>query len=256
VTADAIEERARVVALEGGRNFRDMGGYEAQDGRKLKWGKLYRSGSMGDLTPAAYAQLTALGVRFICDLRTQPEREAHPVDVSLLPHSNYWTRDYDLSFGDMRHVFTAHGSTAADARLAMINAYKHLAYEQAPAYVELFRAIVGGELPLIFNCSAGKDRTGVAAALILGVLGVSDDVIVEDFLLTNTTLDRRGMTSRPHMVEMNLEVADVLLSVEADYMHTTLATLREAHGSVEGFVRTELGLSEGDIARLKDLLLE
>lgn len=252
----SVEQRERVLALQGGRNFRDLGGYETQDGRRLKWGKLYRSGAMGGLTEDAYDQLAALGVRFICDLRTNGEREESPTRWDRIPNLNYWFRDYQLSFGDLRSRFQSGALTTEAARQSMINAYRKLPFEQAVAYTELFRRIAEGEVPLIFNCSAGKDRTGVAAALILSALGVSDEIILEDYLLTNQTLDQNAMLDRAWMSDMAREVAIVLLSVEPDYIRTTLTTVREAHGSVPAFLDAKLGVTPGDLDRIRDLLLE
>lgn len=252
----SVEQRERVLALQGGRNFRDLGGYETQDGRRLKWGKLYRSGAMGGLTEEAYAQLAALGVRFICDLRTNGEREESPTRWDRIPNLNYWFRDYEMSFGDLRSRFQTGELAVEDARKSMVNAYRKLPFEQAASYTELFRRIADGEVPLIFNCSAGKDRTGVAAALILSALGVSDEIILEDYLLTNKALDHQSMLDRPWMSDMAREVAIVLLSVEPDYIKATLTTLREAHGSVPAFLEEKLGVTARDLGRIRELLLD
>jgi protein-tyrosine phosphatase len=251
-----VEQRERVLALQGGRNFRDLGGYETKDGRRLKWGKLYRSGAMGGLTEDAYDQLAALGIRFICDFRTNVEREESPTRWDRIPNLDYWFRDYQLSFGDLRSRFRSGELTVELARESMNNAYRKLPYEQAPAYIELFRRISEGDLPLIFNCSAGKDRTGVAAALILSALGVPDETILDDYLLTNSTLDRQAMLDRPWMSDMSKEVALVMLSVEPDYIKTTLTTLREAHGTVPGFLEEKLGVTPAHLARIQEQLLE
>ena len=246
----------RVVALEGGRNFRDLGGYETLDGRRLKWGKLYRSGSMGGLTAAAYLQLEQLGVRHICDLRTRVERENHPVDVNRIPNLSYWSRDYELSFGDLRKLATSGKLTVEGARAAMIRGYRDLPFEQAPSYAELFRRLAAGEVPLIFNCSAGKDRTGVAAALILSALGVSEEAILEDFLLTNFTLDRDEVIRGRVVWSMAEDVTAVVLGVEPEFIHAALTAVREAHGSVAGYLEERLGIQGGDLESIRDHLLE
>ena len=246
----------RVVALEGGRNFRDMGGYETRDGRRTKWGKLYRSGSMGGLTAEAYLQLAQLGVRSICDLRTRAERETHPVDVSQIPDVSYWARDYELSFGDLRKLATAGGITPETARSAMVRGYRDLPFEQAASHAELFRRLAAGDVPLILNCSAGKDRTGVAAALVLSALGVSEEQILEDFLLTRVTLDRAELIRGRVIWSMDDEVTAVVLGVEPDFMHAALASVREAHGSVEGYLEERLGLDGRGLESLRNHLLE
>jgi protein-tyrosine phosphatase len=256
-TAESIEPRERVLALEGGRNFRDLGGYETRDGRRLRWGKLYRSGLMSGLTPADYDVLASRGVRFICDLRTNSEREESPTAWERIPNLSYWSRDYAMSFGDLRRRLVESGLTIEGAQAAMVDVYRRLPFEQAPSYSELFKRIAAGEVPLIFNCSAGKDRTGVAAALILSALGVPEETILDDFLLTNTTLDRlRLIRSRTIVAELGDEVAMVILSVEPEYIHTCLSVVREAHGSVEAYLEARLGVGAAELARMRDLLLE
>lgn len=246
----------RVLLLEGGRNFRDLGGYATQDGRRLKWGKLYRSGSMADLTEAAYARLAELGVRVICDLRTTSERETSPVDWRRVPNLSYWARDYDMSFGDLRAVIGSHLPTAEMARAAMVTAYRALPFEQAPAYGELFRRLAANEAPLVFNCSAGKDRTGVAAALILTALGVPEATIVEDYLLSNTAYDRSASATGARLAHISQEVTDAILGVDDSYIRAALAAIDAAHGSMEGYLQTELGLTAEALGRLRDHLLE
>ena len=253
---EVAETFERVVTLEGGRNFRDMGGYATRDGRRLRWGRLYRSGSMAGFSDAAYAQLAALGVRSICDLRTTSERETSPVDWARVPDLNYWARDYDMSFGDLRAVLAADLPTVEMARDGMIKVYRELPFEQAPAYAELFRRLAAGEVPLVFNCSAGKDRTGVAAALILNALGVPESTIIEDYLLSNTTYDRRASLASGRLEALGAEMVEAILGVDASYIHAALEVVDEAHGSVSGYLEARLGVSERDLRGIQAQLLE
>ena len=250
------EKTERVLALEGGRNFRDMGGYAARDGRRLKWGKLYRSGSMAALSDGAYAELAALGVRSICDLRTTFERETNPVAWARVPNLSYWARDYDMSFGDLRAVLASDLPTAERARASMITAYRELPFEQAPAYAELFRMLAAGEVPLVFNCSAGKDRTGVAAALILSALGVPEATIIEDYLLSNSTYDRTASAASATLVKLDPEIVAAILGVDASYIHAALEAVDAEYGSVAGYLEARLGVTERDLGGIRELLLE
>lgn len=246
----------RVLPLEGGRNFRDLGGYATRDGRRVRWGRLYRSGSMAALTEAAYARLAELGVRVICDLRTTSEREIQPVDWRRVPGLSYWARDYELSFGDLRALLASELPAADQARAAMVTAYRELPFEQAPAYGELFRRLAGGETPLVFNCSAGKDRTGIAAALVLSALGVPEETIVEDYLLTNLAFDRTTSATYARMTHIAPEVRDAILGVEQTYIRAAFAAIEEAHGSMEGYLEARLGVTEDALGRLQAQLLE
>jgi protein-tyrosine phosphatase len=253
---ELAQTNVRVLSLEGGRNFRDLGGYATADGRRVKWGRLYRSGSMAGFSDAAYARLTALGLRSICDLRTTAERETQPVDWRRVPDLSYWARDYDLSFGDLRAVLASELPTGERARAGMAAAYRELPFEQAPAYAELFRRLAAGDLPLVFNCSAGKDRTGVAAALILRVLGVPEETIVEDYLLSNSAYDRSVSVANSQLSELGAEIVQAVLGVDASYIRAALTAVQEAHGSVAGYLDARLGVGEPDLGRIREHLLE
>jgi protein-tyrosine phosphatase len=253
---ETVEARQRVLALEGGRNFRDMGGYATADGRRLRWGRLYRSGSLAALSDAAYARLAELQVRVICDLRTTSERETQPVDWGRVPELSYWARDYDLSFGDLRALLAADMPAADQARAAMVTAYRELPFEQAASYAELFRCLAEGELPLVFNCSAGKDRTGVAAALILSALGVAEETIVEDYLLTSAAVDAASLAARSRLAHIPPDVAAAILGVDPGYIRAALTAIEAAHGSIETYLAERLGVDAESLRRLQANLLE
>ena len=251
--------RARVLPLEGGRNFRDLGGYATEEGRHVRWGVLFRSGSLVGLTRADWQHLVSRGVRALCDLRSTREREIEPVPLTDLPSINYWARDYVTSFAELRAMLRTDFATAQVARQAMITGYRGLPFDQAAAYRQLFAHLKAGDIPLIFNCSAGKDRTGMAAALILRALGVPRATVVEDFILTNEVLDlqsvllkRRGSSLASH----NPDVVGAILRADPDYIQTALDSIDARHGSVAGFLRDQLDVSERELQLIKDRLLE
>jgi protein-tyrosine phosphatase len=108
----------------------------------------------------------------------------------------------------------------------------------------------------VFNCSAGKDRTGVAAALILSALGVDEETIVEDYLLSNRALDRGGWAASPLLAKVSQDVVEAILGVDASYIASALATVDERHGSLPRYLHDELGVTERDVRTLQDHLLE
>jgi protein-tyrosine phosphatase len=157
----------RVLPLQGSHNFRDLGGYETRDGRTVRWGVLYRSAKMSGLTAGDYSYLGSLGIRSVCDLRTNSERAGNANAWVREARIGYWTRDYEISGGNVGALFS-NPSQLTHARMMqmMTDFYRSFPQEQAPAYREMFRQLVAGQLPLAFNCTAGKDRTGLAAALV------------------------------------------------------------------------------------------
>ncbi len=250
----------RFLPLQGGRNFRDLGGYEAADGRRIKSGVLFRSGSIGGLTESDWQSLVALGVRSFCDLRTPHERDNEPFAWKDAPGISYYARDYASSFGELRRVMAGHLPTGESARQAMLAGYRELPFEQSAAYRRIFLHLAANEIPLIFNCSVGKDRAGTAAALILSALGVPRATIIEDYVLTNEAVRRSDSklgTQRAFLLSQRPpEVVSAILNADPDYIECALDSVQERHGSIGQYLRDALGISEEELFSIRRNLLE
>ncbi|MFP5306359.1 MAG: tyrosine-protein phosphatase [Gammaproteobacteria bacterium] len=250
---------SRVLPLEGGRNFRDLGGYATTDGRCVRWGRLFRSGSMARLTQADIRFLSQLSIRAAFDLRSSHERQNEPHAWHVHAGIRCWSRDYDSSFGDLRKLLASPATTAEEAEAAMMAGYRQLPFQHAPAYTALFASLAAGEVPLVFNCSAGKDRAGVAAALVLIALGVPRDTVVADYVLTATALDRQSLlgTGRKSMLaNRSPAVLDAILNADARYLHAALDAIEARCGSVSAYLQDELGVSLQAADRIREELLE
>lgn len=265
--AEIIEEAAplppwaaRLLPLKGARNFRDLGGYRTIDGRSVRWGRLYRSGSMAELTPADGEYLRRLGIRFVCDLRTTDERTHAPCTWTEAAGAIYWSRDYLTSFGDLRDLLRSGAPTAAAVREVMQTAYRHLPFEQAPAYRELFKRLASGELPMIFNCTAGKDRTGIAAALILSALGVEREQIIEDYDLTNQLLDSqrfpRAQNKQSLLSQLSPEALHSIMGSDPDYLRAAFEAIEARHHGIESYLQDVLDIGPTELAAIRKELLE
>ena len=251
--------RARVLPLEGGRNFRDLGGYATDEGRHVRWGVLFRSGSLAKLTRADWDHLALRGVRALCDFRSTSERKNEPVLLADLPSVSYWARDYTSSFAELRALLRTNFATGDAARQAMINGYRGLPFEQASAYRQVFAHLKAADTPLIFNCSAGKDRAGTGAALILSALGVPRAAVVEDFVLTNSVLDLKSiLLKHPGSVLASYppEVIDAITRADPDYIQSALDSIDERHGGIANYLRDELNVNEHELQLIKNALLE
>ena len=255
--AAASAAQDRFVLLEGGRNFRDVGGYRTADGQVVKSGLLYRSGSLGSLTARGQADLGALHVARIIDLRTTDERSRDSNDLRAAFGNRYWTRDYGMSLGDMRTHFDPARLTAEGMRTMMATAYRTMPKEQAPSYRVLFAELVSGTKPLVVNCTAGKDRTGIATALVLTALGVPYETVRQDFLLSNGApgMDTLQSSLSPMMTRLPPEVAAPLIGVDGSYLDNAFAAMRQDYGSVEGFMEKELGVGPAQVAALRARML-
>lgn len=251
----------RVVPLQGGRNFRDLGGYEAADGWRVKWGMVFRSGSLAGLTPSDWQTLVARGVRAMCDLRTPRERDSEPFAWKDAPGLAYYARDYASSFGELRELLKGSLPTGDAARKAMLAGYRELPFEQSPAYRRIFQHLASNEVPLIFNCSAGKDRAGTAAALVLSALGVKRETIIEDFVFTNEAVDLRnvlqGTSDKASLLSRRSpDVVSAILDADPRYIESALDSVQERHGSIERYLHEVLGISDRDLLSIRSHLLE
>lgn len=251
----------RLLQLEGGINFRDMGGYPTTDGRRVKWGKLYRSGSMARLTPADAAQLVDLGIRCVVDFRSVREQKRDPNRWCAEAGVTYWSRDHQEVFGQL-HTMAERGIDSEEQAMEiMAEGFRHLPFQQAPAYAELIRRIADGHVPIAFNCTAGKDRTGGAAALVLSVLGVPRDIIVADFTLTEQAVNlRTAFGARPQDANspyagLSEAVMDALAGARPAYISAFLDSIAERCGSAEGYL-AEIGVPADAAQAVRAQLLE
>ena len=257
----------RIIPLEGGLNFRDLGGYETSDGHRVRWRCLFRSGVMSRLTAADRSCLHSFGIRAFCDLRTRRERERETVrwagvDVMRLE----W--DYDPRHLSLRSAASAPDFSATAAHSAMLEFYRALPTRFAPQYRALFGQLAVGTLPLVFGCSAGKDRTGMAAALILASLGVSTEDVLLDFTLTNRVADlERVLLATPHgslglgeeqsyLRALSPEVRAPLLRAAPEYLEAAFEQVNRDHGSLEGYLHNQLHLTDDSLSLMRAHLLE
>lgn len=255
----------RVVRLEGGRNFRDLGGYAAADGGVVKWGRLFRSGSMSNLTAADFDLLNSMGVVVICDFRSTPERETEPT-IWQGGAPTLHVRDHVSTNSHVRSALKHPERTPEMMRQAMRGFYSDIPYDHAPTYQKMFRELLAGRTPLVFNCSAGKDRTGIAAALILTTLRVSREDIVADYALSETLVDYHALTgttddSAPATGFSGLrgiprEITGPLLRSDPEYIVWAMDDLEAREGSIGAYLEKHLGVGAAETLRLRESLLD
>ena len=236
---------ARSLPLTGASNFRDLGGYIGHDGRAVKWRRLFRSDHLAALTPQDQTLLAELGVARTIDFRGKAESAAHSY---ALPGVAYHPLVIEPTVVQraMELARAGHHLTAQDAVGLMQQTYRGFVYDNAPRFAELFRLLLASDAPTVIHCTAGKDRTGFAAALILLALGVPRDVVMHDYLLTNALYQRPpGMGS--HAPE---EVLRVLWRVQEEFLDAALHLVDNDHGGVQAYLAEVLGV---DAAAQKEL---
>lgn len=264
---DTVTSALRVLPLEGGRNFRDLGGYKTEDGRTVKWGQVYRSGVLNGLADADYQFIEGLDIATVVDFRATSEQEQEATDwrageVEILA----W--DYEMEgASELFAIFQKPGVTPADVTGVMTEFYYGIVEEHADKYEVMFDRLITSDAPLAFHCSAGKDRTGVAAALVLSALGVPRETIVEDYAMSEQVVDYMAdmVKAREEMdkespyaflAQLPPELVSPLMRSNPAYIEATLDTLEEKHGSVLNFIQTELGVDDQELSALRDRLLD
>jgi protein-tyrosine phosphatase len=253
-TADGRQTRVaeRLLPLNGGRNFRDLGGWRAADGRQVKWGHIYRSGVMTGLTLADIAYLRTLGITVICDLRSRQERAAEPnpllgggAGAPKVVASNYDMGDSLSAFARLR--------TRDEAVRAFADAYVALIEQLAPQYTDMFARLAANDGPLAMNCSAGKDRTGLGSALVLSALGVPRETVIADYALSRTYVPPSYYLGQLGglFAKTPPEVTRVILGSDPEVMRRALATIDARYGGPLALMKARFGVDGEAIAALR-----
>lgn len=253
----------RQLALQGTPNFRDLGGYETDCGRKIKWGKLYRSSKLSSLTEQDMHYVKRLGLTLVCDFRQILEQQLEPTFLGENSNHNYVSLPVTPgSRGNFMENLHQGIIAVDDASGFMEEMNRDLVANQMPQYAEMFQLILSGDHPTLIHCASGKDRTGFGAALILDVLGVDEESIVKDYLLTNRYLpidqevkhlstqftDESGQAVPEHVLRPMMEV-------RPEYIRACFEEIRKHYESKEHFYETALDLDEEKLASLKDRYL-
>lgn len=249
-----------MVPLEGTLNFRDLGGYPASRG-VTRWGLVYRSDKLSALSDADLEHLAGLGLRTVCDFRYDRELDEDPsrlpvgatvvrLAVGSAPGDNPRNLEDMIRAGEITQV-TA--QSMAVGYLAMLE-------NQAALFGDLIRIVAEAEQhPVVIHCTAGKDRTGLGAALILGAAGVADDVIIEDYALTDQYRSQHRLAEiGPRIEAQGLKMDDlrVLFTAPAETMAATLGHVTERWGGIEGYLTGPAAVDDATLEALREVFVE
>ncbi|HEX2621179.1 MAG TPA: tyrosine-protein phosphatase [Phototrophicaceae bacterium] len=256
---DHYEGWKRIIPLKGAVNFRDIGGYETKDGYCVKWGRIYRSATLGRLIPEDLETLHQLNIKIVCDLR---EAREQAVDPDKIPEGVMYLHTPILTSRSRRHLEMMILRPHMLGQL-MRETYTDIILENnAPVYGDLLRRVADPDnLPLLLHCSAGKDRTGIGVMLLLHVLGVPEETILADYSLTNryfATIEGyvKPMAKRLRWFGVRVEDLQPLLLADPEVMRYALNYLHTHYGSVEQYLKVKAGIDDVIIEQLKANLLE
>ena len=243
----------RAVALEGGSNFRDLGGYPTLDGHHVKWGHIYRSADIGQLTDNDLKTLEARNLAVVCDLRGPSEVQQSP---DRLPAG---VTRIELPAGseniDTRALFAQMQKATGNRDSIMGATYTKIDHFKAK-YKPMFDQLLAldDSKSLMFHCTAGKDRTGIGAALVLSALGVDNATILKDYAATDVYWQpaREQMLERIKKMGISEETLKPMLAANPAYLQSTFDTIDKTYGSMDSFLAKEMELTPDKLAQLRE----
>lgn len=242
----------RHLALSGAPNFRDLGGYVTASGKRLRWRQLFRTNAFGSDLPAhEQFVLREIGLGTVCDLRGVAEREHRPtqlagVRVLHLPIEPAIVARLQDAYAEGQVL------TIDFAREAMMQSYRNLILRWSPVFREMFQVLLATEHPLAFHCTAGKDRTGLMAALILSALDVPRATVFQDYLLS-----QQYWRETPRAIAgIPAEVSQVVNGVDAVFLSAAFDLIDTVHGGMAPYLQVQLGLGAAEYNTLRRRYLE
>ena len=266
----------RLVNLDGTYNFRDCGGYETIEGRRVKWGLLYRSDQLSNISERDVAFLKNMGLKTIVDYRSKSEASAAPNKeifgantYSLDPNAKIAQLaadsidDVNKSILDLLKEHKFHPEKYGDPEENMYKQYKKFIYSDSSkkAYRELIKLILDEHnLPLVQHCRGGKDRTGFGVAIVLLALGVREECVIYDYTLTNqyrVTKNKKQMNLYKKYTkdEQTLTLLSTLQQSKAIYMETAINEMKKTYGSIDSYLKDALGIDQDVKEKLKEIFL-
>lgn len=257
-----------MTLLKTAPNFRDIGGLPTRDGRTVRAGLVYRSDALDALDADDLARLARLSPRVCCDLRSDGERRQRPHRWPLGAEP----RVLNLSVAtDIRVLMPElvdelrRNATAEGAGALMRHLYRDLPTVCIPVLKRVFELLLDDpaeHLPLVVNCTAGKDRTGFVVAMLLNAIGVPEDAVLADYLRSNEAANRESLQHKVAQLLRGLvgtaatpEMLAAIVAARPEYLDAALAKIVADHGSVDGYLRLAIGLDDGQRERLASRLL-
>ncbi len=240
-----------IALLQGASNFRDIGGYRSADGRRVRRGQIFRSDHLAGLTSEDLARLASLGIGHSLDFRGAAECAATPYDI---PGVQRVALTIEPTVIARMQALVAQGvvPTAEETVELMRETYRDFVNRNADTYGRFMKHLLEQPTPQVFHCTAGKDRTGFAAALVLSALGVDRATIEHDYLLTNQLYKRDARLEgqgHPHVMK-------VLWQVQPEFLHAAFEAVDAQHGGMTDYLHGAIGLTPQELAELQRMLLE
>lgn len=252
VTSGIISNR--VIDMDNILNFRDLGGYSTSDNKQLKWGQIFRSGHLSNSNLFDQEKLKGLGIKTIIDFRSEKDRKDHPYFTNI-QKINIPIESGD--FSNSKDVIINENLTRSETILYIQNIYKDLVENNTGKYAEMFDILLDkNNYPVLLSSHLGKDRMGIAAALLLYALDVPDYNIEEDYLASNKYIDPKKTISFSEPLPESLQEAmTALFSANRAYLNYAFDYIKETYGSIDEYLEKEVRVSKGKKIILRKLML-
>lgn len=260
-------ERAslRKLPFDQAHNFRDLGGYRTRQGQQIKWGMIYRTDKLSSLSEEDQRYLQRLEVRRIVDFRSDEERNSAPHSLGEDSAARIDAMPITVEAAQIELVtarLQKDDVSVDDVAALLVDANKEMVLRFTPVYRQWLHSLLDEQhYPQLFHCTAGKDRTGLAAALLMHLLDVPEDTIMEDYLATNHYTAARidqiiAQISQMELFTVDEAIIRALFHVQPQFIDAAFTTISEHYGDLEQYFERGLGLGEAQRQRLRDLLLE
>lgn len=268
----------RILDIDGVINFRDLGGYQTQDARTVRWGRVYRSAQLDRMSLQGVKEMAALRIKTVVDLRFSEETKRYPTLIDAVSNADIltWEDEFEGDSAEKSDAIKRSWQQSLDSndpeqvREAMRANYPKKLYSHRAIYKKMLMRLIDQQTPLVFHCAAGKDRTGVAAALILSLLGVNNEVIIDDYLLTQSATENllksfhaggatgpKGNSDFQHkLASYPRALVQPVFDADVSYINTLLTYVTEQYGGFTEYASEVLELDSSHIERLKHRLLE
>lgn len=264
--AEANVHPDRLLTVDGTQNTRDLGGYKTVDGRSVKWGMLYRSDNLHELSKSGKDKISSLGIRAVTDLRSEKEIEDEP---DKLPVTTPPMAYQILPINDVPVDIKVLGRQIVkgeidEAQIMML--LDHRRFITNPAHRKSWGDWAKSlddeaRTPHLFHCTSGKDRAGYGAAILLLILGVPKDTVMDDFLLSNMVyadyIDKMvGRIDRFTGDDVDTDLIRKVMGVSRETLEATFAEMETQYGSIDAFIKEGLGIDDDMRKSLQDKFLE
>lgn len=246
----------RIIEMSNIKNFRDLGGYFTRTDQQMKWGKIFRSGDLSSATLYDQERIRRLNIKTIIDFRSDKTAKRYPI----LVHPNIRKISFPITPMDnekINEMMDDENLTRSDAIRDVQDSYIGIIENYKTEFAEMFNVLTDeNNYPVLLTGSLGKDRVGLASFFILYALGIPQNVIIDDYLLSRQTIDvskiAENVKTKPEYFQ---EAVTALMSVNVVYINYTIDYINQKYGSVDNYIEKELKLTSGKKILLRKYLL-